>query len=82
MFRTVIPLTPVAVEKVGPQEKTHDATHDRTHDATHDKTMMQFLHFVWSLSQRQKSQNIVDIKTQKISLRNTYAHCLIAECLK
>lgn len=33
MFRTVIPLTPVAVEKVGPQEKTHDATHDRTHDA-------------------------------------------------
>ena len=36
MFRTVIPLTPVAVEKVGPQEKTHDATHDRTHDATHD----------------------------------------------
>ena len=38
MFRTVIPLTPVAVEKVGPQEKTHDATHDRTHDATHDKT--------------------------------------------
>ena len=34
MFRTVIPLTPVAVEKVGPQEKTHDATHDRTHDAT------------------------------------------------
>lgn len=24
MFRTVIPLTPVAVEKVGPQEKTHD----------------------------------------------------------
>ena len=33
MFRTVIPLTPVAVEKVGPQEKTHDATHDRTHDS-------------------------------------------------
>lgn len=33
MFRTVIPLTPVAVEKVGPQEKTHDATHDKTHDA-------------------------------------------------
>jgi ATP-dependent DNA helicase RecG len=33
VFRTVIPLTPVAVEKVGPQEKTHDATHDRTHDA-------------------------------------------------
>lgn len=32
MFRTVIPLTPVAVEKVGPQEKTHDATHDKTHD--------------------------------------------------
>ena len=29
MFRTVIPLTPVAVEKVGPQEKTHDATHDK-----------------------------------------------------
>ena len=28
MFRTVIPLAPVAVEKVGPQEKTHDATHD------------------------------------------------------
>ncbi len=33
VFRTVIPLTPVAVEKVGPQEKTHDATHDKTHDA-------------------------------------------------
>lgn len=33
MFRTVIPLTPVEVEKVGPQEKTHDATHDKTHDA-------------------------------------------------
>ena len=33
MYRTVIPLTPVAVEKVGPQEKTHDATHDKTHDA-------------------------------------------------
>lgn len=32
MFRTVIPLTPVAVEKVGPQEMTHDATHDKTHD--------------------------------------------------
>jgi len=32
VFRTVIPLTPVAVEKVGPQEKTHDATHDKTHD--------------------------------------------------
>ena len=33
MFRTVIPLTPVAVEKVIAQEKTHDATHDKTHDA-------------------------------------------------
>ena len=33
VFRTIIPLTPVAVEKVGLQEKTHDRTHDKTHDA-------------------------------------------------
>ena len=42
VFRTIIPLTPIAVEKVGPHnaahDKTHDATHDKTHDATHDKT--------------------------------------------
>ena len=43
MFRTIIPLTPIAVEKVGPHNaahnKTHDAAHDKTHDATHDKIL-------------------------------------------
>ncbi len=35
VFRTIIPLTPIAVEKVGP----HNAAHDKTHDATHDKIL-------------------------------------------
>lgn len=82
MFRTVIPLTPVAVEKVGPQEKTHDATHDRTHDATHDKTHDAILAFcVEPLSKAEIAEHC-GYKNTKISLRNTYAHCLIAECLK
>lgn len=33
---TIVPLKPIAVEKVGPQGKTHDRTHDATHDKTHD----------------------------------------------
>lgn len=74
MFRTVIPLTPVAVEKVGPQEKTHDATHDRTHDA-----ILAFC--VEPLSKAEIAEHR-GYKNTKISLRNTYAHCLIAECLK
>lgn len=34
VFRTIIPLTSVAVEKIGPRKKTYDTTHDATHDAT------------------------------------------------
>lgn len=39
VFRTIIPLTPIAVEKVGPHNATHDKTHDATHDKTHDKIL-------------------------------------------
>ena len=34
VFRTVVPLTPVVVEKVGPKEKTHVTTHVTTQVAT------------------------------------------------
>ena len=33
IFRTVIPLAPIAVEKVGPPDRTQDRTQDRTYDA-------------------------------------------------
>lgn len=39
VFRTIIPLTPIAVEKVGPHNTAHDKTHDATHDKTHDKIL-------------------------------------------
>lgn len=38
-FSAIIPLTPIAVEKVGPHNAAHDKTHDATHDATHDKIL-------------------------------------------
>lgn len=38
-FSAIIPLTPIAVEKVGPHNAAHDKTHDATHDATHDKNL-------------------------------------------
>ena len=36
---TIIPLTPIAVKKVGPHNAAHDKTHDATHDKTHDKIL-------------------------------------------
>ena len=66
VFRTVIPLTPVAVEKVGPREKTHDA----------------ILAFCVEPRSKAEIAEHCGYKNTKISLRNTYAHCLIAECLK
>ena len=49
VFRTIIPLSAVAVEKVGPGCKnntaTQDRTQDRTQDKTQDKTMAKILKF-------------------------------------
>lgn len=39
VFRTIIPLTPIAVEKIGPCEKTHDATHDAIPVTIFDKIL-------------------------------------------
>lgn len=40
VFRTVVPLTPIAVEKVGPQEKTQVTTQVKTQVATQVKTQV------------------------------------------
>lgn len=39
VFRTIIPLTSVAVEKIGPRKKTYDTTHDATPPTIFDKIL-------------------------------------------
>lgn len=45
IFRTVIPLAPIAVEKVGPPDKHQDRTQDRTQDRIQDRTYDAILAF-------------------------------------
>ena len=45
VFRTVIPLTPIAVEKVGPQNEGRRTPHDTPYDAPHDTPHERILAF-------------------------------------
>ena len=67
MFRTVVPLAPIAVEKVGPQ----DTTQVTTQVATQVTTQVAILAFCKSRDPRRKSWNIADIKTQRILHKST-----------
>lgn len=67
MFRTVVPLAPIAVEKVGPQDVTQVETQVRTQVATQVTTQVAILAFCKSRDPRRKSWNIADIKTKNFT---------------
>lgn len=73
-FSAIIPLTPIAVEKVGP----HNAAHDKTHDATHDK----ILAFCMTPHSKAEIAEYCNIKTQRILPTGICVRCLMLEALK
>ena len=68
MFRTVVPLAPIAVEKVGPQ----DTTQVTTQVATQVTTQVAILAFCKEPRSKAEIMNIADIKTQRILHKSTF----------
>lgn len=72
MFRTVVPLAPIAVEKVGPQDVTQVETQVRTQVATQLTTQVAILAFCKEPRSKAEIMNIADIKTQRILHKSTF----------